>query len=70
VTGVSGSASPLWLMIFSKRVSLLEKDILKEKVGTHRSITGGWLIDRVEHVDQSPIGRSSRSNPVTYLKIF
>ncbi len=40
------------------------------KVGTHRSISGTWLVDKVEHVDQSPIGKSSRSNPVTYLKIF
>jgi len=70
VTGVSGSGKSTLVNDILKKGLLLEKDILKEKVGTHRSITGGWLIDRVEHVDQSPIGRSSRSNPVTYLKIF
>ncbi|KAA6232227.1 excinuclease ABC subunit A [Chlorobium phaeovibrioides] len=70
VTGVSGSGKSTLVNDILKKGLLREKDILKEKVGTHRSITGGWLIDRVEHVDQSPIGRSSRSNPVTYLKIF
>ncbi|MCE1273993.1 MAG: ATP-binding cassette domain-containing protein, partial [Chlorobiales bacterium] len=47
-----------------------EKDGTREKVGTHRSISGFELISAVEHVDQSPIGKSSRSNPATYLKLF
>jgi excinuclease ABC subunit A len=70
VCGVSGSGkSTLVNDILSKGIQR-EKTGGKEKVGTHRSITGTWLVDRVEHVDQSPIGKSSRSNPATYLKIF
>ena len=70
VTGVSGSGKSTLVNDILNRGILREKDGGKEKVGTHRSIGGAWLIDRVEHVDQSPIGKSSRSNPVTYLKIF
>lgn len=40
------------------------------KVGRHTSIRGHQLVDAVELVDQSPIGRSPRSNPATYLKAF
>jgi excinuclease ABC subunit A len=70
VTGVSGSGkSTLVNDILNKGITK-EKVGLKESVGTHRSLSGSWLVDRVEHVDQSPIGKSSRSNPVTYLKIF
>ena len=39
-------------------------------VGKVRSIEGADQIDRVELVDQSPIGRTPRSNPVTYIKVF
>jgi len=42
----------------------------KEKIGDHDRIEGADQVDRVVLVDQSPIGRSSRSNPVTYLKAF
>lgn len=39
--------------------------------GTHRCISGDLkLIDEIEYVDQSPVGRSTRSNAVTYLKIY
>ncbi len=70
VTGVSGSGKSTLVNDILNKGIMKEKVGLKEKVGTHRSISGGWLVDRVEHVDQSPIGKSSRSNPVTYLKIF
>ncbi len=70
VTGVSGSGKSTLVNDILNRGLMREKDGVKDEVGTHRSITGGWQIDRVEHVDQSPIGKSSRSNPVTYLKIF
>jgi excinuclease ABC subunit A len=39
-------------------------------VGAHDGITGSHLIEAVEMVDQSPIGKSPRSNPVTYIKAF
>jgi len=70
VTGVSGSGkSTLVNDILNKGISRAKAGT-KESVGAHRSMKGAWLVDRVEHVDQSPIGKSSRSNPVTYLKIF
>jgi excinuclease ABC subunit A len=70
VTGVSGSGKSTLVNDVLNRGILKEKTGLKEKVGTHRSLSGTWLVDKVEHVDQSPIGKSSRSNPATYLKIF
>jgi len=42
----------------------------KDKIGRHKSISGLSYIELVEMVDQSPIGRSSRSNPATYTKAF
>src|SRR5699024_11969620 len=38
--------------------------------GQHRSISGADDIDKVIHVDQSPIGRTPRSNPATYTGVF
>lgn len=70
VTGVSGSGKSTLVNDILKNGILREKEGGIDKVGTHRSIAGAGLIDRVEHVDQSPIGRSSRSNPATYMKIF
>ena len=70
VTGVSGSGKSTLVNDILKNAILREKEGGIDKVGTHRSIAGAGLIDRVEHVDQSPIGRSSRSNPATYMKIF
>jgi len=70
VTGVSGSGKSTLVNDILKNGILREKEGGRQKVGTHRSISGVGLIDRVEHVDQSPIGKSSRSNPATYMKIF
>ena len=70
VTGVSGSGKSTLVNDILKLGIIREKDGSREKVGTHRSITGIDLVDAVEHVDQSPIGKSSRSNPATYLKLF
>ena len=70
VTGVSGSGKSTLVNDILKRGIIREKVGSREKVGTHRGITGIGLIDAVEHVDQSPIGKSSRSNPATYLKLF
>jgi excinuclease ABC subunit A len=42
-----------------------------EKVGLHKGITGDIeSIDQIEMIDQNPIGKSSRSNPVTYIKAY
>jgi excinuclease ABC subunit A len=42
----------------------------REEPGAHKAITGGELIDKVIRIDQSPIGRTPRSNPATYTGIF
>jgi excinuclease ABC subunit A len=70
ITGVSGSGKSTLINDILCKGILREKHGSRGTVGTHRSLTGAWLIDRIEHVDQSPIGKSSRSNPVTYMKIF
>ncbi|MEI6102051.1 MAG: excinuclease ABC subunit UvrA, partial [Eubacteriales bacterium] len=42
----------------------------KDKPGLHRDITGLEAIDKIVDIDQSPIGRTPRSNPATYTKLF
>ena len=70
VTGVSGSGkSTLVMEIFYK---VLSNQIMrsKEYPGKFREITGWKEIDKVIDIDQSPIGRTPRSNPATYTGIF
>ena len=71
VTGVSGSGKSS--LISSILYPAVNKKLngSGEKPGRHDILSGDiHLLDRVEFVDQNPIGRSSRSNPVTYLKAF
>ncbi|MBI2620083.1 MAG: excinuclease ABC subunit UvrA [Ignavibacteriales bacterium] len=69
VTGVSGSGkSSLVHEVLYAGLSKLKGGF--ESVGAFTSIEGGDQIDRIELVDQSPIGRTPRSNPVTYIKVF
>lgn len=70
VTGVSGSGkSSLVNEILYKQAT---KKINKTKVraGKHKEILGLNKIDKVIAIDQSPIGRTPRSNPATYTKVF
>jgi excinuclease ABC subunit A len=70
VTGVSGSGkSTLVHNILYAGLRKLKSDSDGE-VGAHTAIEGIELIDHVELVDQSPIGRTPRSNAVTYVKAF
>jgi len=70
LTGVSGSGkSTLVHEILYSGLKRL-KGIFSEKVGAHKAIEGADLIDDVELVDQSPIGKTPRSNPTTYIKAF
>ncbi|MBQ8147985.1 MAG: excinuclease ABC subunit UvrA [Lachnospiraceae bacterium] len=70
VTGVSGSGkSSLVNEILYKH---LARDLnrAKEKPGKHKDILGIEQLDKVINIDQSPIGRTSRSNPATYTGVF
>jgi excinuclease ABC subunit A len=70
VTGVSGSGkSSLITDILSRRLGQFFFRA-KEKPGTHRTIEGLQHIDKVIDIDQSPIGRTPRSNPATYTGLW
>lgn len=71
VTGVSGSGKST--LISKILYPALKKRLggYGDKTGKHTSIGGDWdKISEVEFVDQNPIGKSSRSNPVTYIKAY
>jgi len=70
VTGVSGSGKST--MVHDTLYAAIQKRMgtYNDKIGRHKRVTGVNHIDTVEMVDQSPIGRSSRSNPATYTKAF
>jgi len=70
VTGVSGSGkSSLVNEVLHKAVSnRLHRT--KQRPGAHRSISGLDAIDKIINIDQSPIGRTPRSNPATYTGLF
>jgi excinuclease ABC subunit A len=77
VTGVSGSGkSTLIHDVFLRALETRlrgehsAKQHLGERVGAYDAITGVEAIDDVCGIDQSPIGKSPRSNPVTYVKAF
>ncbi|MEA2024380.1 MAG: excinuclease ABC subunit UvrA, partial [Actinomycetota bacterium] len=70
ITGVSGSGkSSLVQEILSKALHA-ELHGAKRLPGRHRGIKGIEQIDKIINIDQSPIGRTPRSNPVTYTKAF
>jgi excinuclease ABC subunit A len=70
VTGVSGSGKST--LVNDILYTALAKRIYNSRdvPGRHRSITGADEIDKIIHVDQSPIGRTPRSNPATYTGVF
>ena len=71
VTGVSGSGkSTLVHSTLFAALQRLKGGDYQGKVGAHDAVTGHELVDAVEMVDQTPIGKSPRSNPVTYVKAF
>ena len=70
ITGVSGSGKSSFLIeILSKRLSQ-HFYRSKELPGRHDAIEGLDYLDKVIEIDQSPIGRTPRSNPATYTKVF
>jgi len=70
VTGVSGSGkSSLIVDILYRRLAQIFWNT-KEKPGKHDSVLGADNLDKVIDIDQSPIGRTPRSNPATYVGLF
>ncbi len=71
VSGVSGSGKTTLVKQILYPALRKIKGEFADKVGEHKSITGDIeSISQVELVDQNPIGKSSRSNPVTYIKAY
>ncbi|NQT27215.1 excinuclease ABC subunit UvrA, partial [candidate division KSB1 bacterium] len=70
VTGVSGSGKSSLITDTLYPVLKKDKGAWKEKVGACKDLHGADLVDAIVLVDQSPIGRTPRSNPVTYVKAF
>lgn len=71
VTGVSGSGkSTLVNNILYGDLKRKIDGAYNEKIGEHDSLEGSEQIDSIEMIDQDPIGKTSRSNPVTYIKAF
>jgi excinuclease ABC subunit A len=70
VTGISGSGKSTLVDDILKRALFRRFHNAKEKPGAHRSIRGVEQIDKAIVIDQSPIGRTPRSNPVTYTGAF
>ena len=70
VTGVSGSGKST--LVNDILYSALAKELNGARTvpGKHTRITGVQNVDKVVHVDQSPIGRTPRSNPATYTGVF
>ena len=71
ITGVSGSGKST--LVKKILYPALQKELIGhgEKMGEHTSVSGDFeTLKNVEFIDQNPIGRSSRSNPVTYIKAY
>jgi excinuclease ABC subunit A len=71
ITGVSGSGKST--LVKKILYPALQKKIggYGEKAGQFTDVKGDFdLIEHLEFIDQNPIGRSSRSNPVTYIKVY
>ena len=71
VTGVSGSGkTTLVKHILYPALNKIKGDF-SEKVGLHKAVSGDIdYISQIEMIDQNPIGKSSRSNPITYIKAY
>ena len=70
VTGVSGSGKSTLVNSILKKTLAQKLNRNSEKPGKYKTISGVEHIDRLIDIDQSPIGRTPRSNPATYTGVF
>jgi excinuclease ABC subunit A len=70
VTGVSGSGKSTLINEILYKTLAKELNGAKVRPGDHKEITGLEHVDKVIDIDQSPIGRTPRSNPATYTGVF
>ncbi|MEL6403325.1 MAG: excinuclease ABC subunit UvrA [Chloroflexota bacterium] len=70
VTGVSGSGKSTMVVdiLYQRLAQVINGN--RERAGRHRTIEGIENVDKIINIDQSPIGRTPRSNPGTYTKMF
>ena len=70
VTGVSGSGKSTLVNEILHKAVANKLHRAKQRPGAHRRVTGLDQIDKIINIDQSPIGRTPRSNPATYIGLF
>lgn len=72
ITGVSGSGKSTLLsdLLFPTLTNRVSRRSARQPEGNYRAVHGAEHIDKIINIDQSPIGRTPRSNPATYVGLF